>query len=57
MMNKDPEPVDFSSGPKEGSVEIQKTWAKGTLNLIFDNSAAMFFKNDITYELVIDAAE
>jgi len=54
LMNQDPTPVDFSQKAC-GSVDVQKTWAGGTLNLLFDNSAARFFSANIAYGLVIEA--
>lgn len=55
LMSQDPAPV--TTFPQSGSVEIQKGWANGTLNLIFDNTAARFFSANVTYTINVDAAE
>jgi len=55
LMQQEPEPQDFSTGAKSGKVEVQTNWAKGTLNLIFDNTAARFFSTNITYEVSVEA--
>lgn len=53
----DPQPITWGPGPETGNVDVQKSWAKGTLNLIFDNSAARFFSAWVSYEITIDATE
>jgi len=57
LMNEEPAYVGFADGPKKGKVDVQANWAGGTLNLLFDNTEARLYKNEIEYTLCIDAAD
>merc|ERR1719375_2671543 len=57
LKSEEPKYVKFADGPYKGNVEVQANWAGGTLNLLFDNTEAKIYKNDLEYELTIDAAD